>query len=446
MLRYETIPDYLEAVSAQIRWKRTRPGILSELKQHLEDQRDAFAREGHANAEQLAVDEMGDPVAVGAELDRIHCPRPQYGLLALTMFLASSGAALRVWLSAAWAQYDMNADLKSTLLAVGLGCTALLCGYFLDYTRLGLQGKKLYLGAFLAGILALALSPHANGIPYYARYITLCYPVGYVFWLYTCYRRGWTGLIRAMAGGIPLAWICLMIPDMFSLLTLLLTGLALWAGAAWYDWFGVGRRKTLLVILCGAGALAAAAVWFSSPGELQRLKIALNPELEPLGRGYQGTVIREALGTSQWVGEGAGTPLPYEMTVPGGSADALLTTLIYKVGWLAFLSVILAFALLVVWLLHRCFRQKNRLGKAVVLAVVVPLCLQALSGIAWNLGYTLFSPSFPLITSNWNTVVTMGLIGLALSVFREERMVYRQEGSQTRLLPRCRIKILIQKC
>ena len=37
-----------------------------------------------------------------------------------------------------------------------------------------------------------------------------------------------------------------------------------------------------------------------------------------------------------------------------------------------------------------------------------------------NLGYVLFSASMPLVTGNLSTVVTMGLIGLALSVFRQE--------------------------
>lgn len=87
MSECNTIQAYLDAVAEQIRWKRAKPVVLSELEQHLEDQRDTFAFEGCANAEQLAVEEMGDPVSVGAELDRIHRPKPQWGLLALTVLL-----------------------------------------------------------------------------------------------------------------------------------------------------------------------------------------------------------------------------------------------------------------------------------------------------------------------------------------------------------------------
>ena len=66
---YNTIRAYLDAVGEQIRWKRAKPAVLGELEQHLEDQRETFASEGCANAEQMAVEEMGDPVSVGTELD-----------------------------------------------------------------------------------------------------------------------------------------------------------------------------------------------------------------------------------------------------------------------------------------------------------------------------------------------------------------------------------------
>ena len=76
MEKPETIREYLDAVQEQIRWKRARPVLARELEQHLTDQRDAFLEEGAdlETAERLAVEEMGDPVRVGTELDRVHRP------------------------------------------------------------------------------------------------------------------------------------------------------------------------------------------------------------------------------------------------------------------------------------------------------------------------------------------------------------------------------------
>ena len=85
-----------------------------------------------------------------------------------------------------------------------------------------------------------------------------------------------------------------------------------------------------------------------------------------------------------------------------------------------FLLLVLAVAGLLLWLLWKCLRQRNQAGRLVALSVILPLGLQMLFSVMQNLGYILFSASMPLVTGNLPTVITMGLIGLALSVFREE--------------------------
>ena len=60
-------------------------------------------------------------------------------------------------------------------------------------------------------------------------------------------------------------------------------------------------------------------------------------------------------------------------------------------------------------------------------------------------GVPLSSASFPLIMGNLSTVLNMGLIGLALSVFRGERLPREPAYEGTRLLPRYRIRITLQK-
>ena len=134
--------------------------------------------------------------------------------------------------------------------------------------------------------------------------------------------------------------------------------------------------------------------------------------------------VRKALSVSQWLGTGnwseVASPYPFERTVPDWNHDFFLTTVVYKLGWLPFLLLVLAVAGLLLWLLWKCLRQRNQAGRLVALSVIVPLALQVIFSIMQNLGYVLFSASMPLVTGNLPTVVTMGLMGLALSVFRQE--------------------------
>ena len=173
----DNIRAYLETAGEQIRWERARRVVISELRQHLEDQRDAFAAEGREEAERLAVEEMGDPVTVGAELDRIHRPKPQWGLLALTAVFALTGTVLRVWLTADWADTYQNLDPLRAGLAFMLGCGALLAGYFLDISCLGHYAGKIYVGFLVFTLLMWRFSPQVAGVAFYARYMVLFAPV-----------------------------------------------------------------------------------------------------------------------------------------------------------------------------------------------------------------------------------------------------------------------------
>lgn len=442
----KAIQAYLETVAAQIRWKRARAVILPELAQHLEDQRDAFAAEGCEHPEQLAVEEMGDPVPVGIELDRLHRPRAQWGLLCLAMAFALLGTLLRVWLTQEFAHPSV---LYRTAIALILGYGALLLGYFFDCTYLARHGRSLYVLTLGVSLLVLFTSPIINGVSYYTRYVILGYPVIYALWLYSWRRYGWVGLIASLAGGIPLGLLCLMVPDQFGLLLLSMGMLVLTLWAAWNDWFGIGKGKSAAFVLSCALLAAGAALRYalSSPYLMQKFTAVFHPEQAPEGRGYGALAIRTILDASQWMGTGTwnenGTPL--EQTLPGYDGEAFLTTLIHQIGWLPFLLVLCVFAVLILWLFCRCLRQKSYLGKWVVIAVVLTLSVQACCSVLWSLGFPVLDAAFPLVIGNLNTVIDLWLIGLALSVFREERILRDLPCAPKLPLPRYRLTITLQK-
>lgn len=425
MPEHKTIRDYLDTVEEQIRWKRARPVVLRELEQHLTDQRDAFWDEEHPlrEAERLAVEEMGDPVSVGTELDRIHRPKPQWALLALTVALAMAGGVLRIRLTADWGGAHMAADPVRTILAVALGCVCLVAAYLLDYTYLLRHARWVYLGALAVCAVSLKFSPQINCVSYYTRILAFFLPVVYAVWLYSCRNKGMQGFFLAVAGGMPLVLICMLAPSIPALFVLLVSGLVLLLFAIRSGWLGEEGKTammvmTAMIVLIAVGVCAHAVMegYFHT-----RLMMLFHPERDPLGFGYQALMLRKALDASVWWGQGswpAGEPYPFEMAVPNCETDCFLTTVIFRLGWGPFLLLVAAFAGLMGWMLLRCLRQKSRAGKMVVLSVVLPLCLQALFSVVLNLGFVLFSTQMPLVIGNLQTVMSMALLGLALSVFR----------------------------
>ena len=93
MTPFEKIQAYSKAVCAQMRWKKAHAVITEEIENHLIDQRNAYMADGadEAAATDKAITQMGDPVTVGAQLDRTHRPKPQWGLMAIAIVFLVSG-------------------------------------------------------------------------------------------------------------------------------------------------------------------------------------------------------------------------------------------------------------------------------------------------------------------------------------------------------------------
>ena len=433
----ETIRDYLDTAAAQIRWKRARTVVVRELETHLEDQRNEFQAEGHSpeEAERLAVEEMGDPVAVGTDLDRLHRPRPQWGMLALTLALLLAGSWLRYALTRAGAPWGEDLDPIRCALSAAVGAAVLMGAYFLDVSRLLRWARWVYIGGIIAGVLSLHLSPNVNNASYFTRYVVLFYPAVYAFWLYACRGKGWQGLLAAVAGGIPLAAIGVMAPFLQGVIQLLVIGCFLLLLAIWMGWFTVPRRQGMAAVGGLAAAMAGAVLWMllGAGYNASRIQILLHPETDPMGSGYQSIMTQRVLDASRLVGEGSELPIRLEtirgrellpeMMLPEWNHDFLPTTMVYKLGWLPYLLLLAALAALFLWMLRRCACQRSQSGKLLALAVVGTLAVQSAFAVVLNLGFVLFSAQLPLVTGNLHSVADCALIGLALSAFRSESIL-----------------------
>ena len=82
---------YIQTVTEQIRCKRALPLVTKELEGHIEDQKSDYMKAGMnaEEAEEAAVLEMGDPVEVGVEMDRIHRPKMAWKMIGLIAIFES---------------------------------------------------------------------------------------------------------------------------------------------------------------------------------------------------------------------------------------------------------------------------------------------------------------------------------------------------------------------
>lgn len=93
--------DYAQSVCDQIRWKKAKRVISEEIENHLIDQKNAYLAEG-MNEEAAAAEtirQMGDPVQIGTELDRVHRPKPAWSMIFLTAAILLLGVGIKLFVT-----------------------------------------------------------------------------------------------------------------------------------------------------------------------------------------------------------------------------------------------------------------------------------------------------------------------------------------------------------
>ena len=407
----------------QVRWKKARPGLAAEIRTHLLDQRDACLAQGmdEGAAQGEAVRQMGDPVALGTDLDRVHRPRPQWGLLVFALALAALGTLVRLFLT-----MDTPSATPGLTHIIGgvLGAVCLAAGDRLDVSALGRVAGWLCLGFLIVVTPMLPIwvfSWQESEVP--AIYLLLIlFPLTLALLLWRLRGRGWPGLLGALAWALLCGILCLLMARLLAFSQVILSTLVLGLFFARRDWFGIGKRLGMvLVAVLGLGILFLIVYY----GYWTQFRFDIHPELDPLNRGYYAATIRTALSGAKWLGPADPALLFMEEgfpLVPYLGEEALLANLICSWGWLPFLAVVGAFAAFFLWMLWKTIRLRQTLGRAVCLGGLMALGVQAVFSLLLNLGVPLFAASFPLVVGNTGTVLNMFLIGLMLSAFRDGAM------------------------
>ena len=431
----DRLEEYLSTVRQQVRWKRARDGATQELRTHLLDQRDAYLDQGidEESATKESVRQMGDPVEVGTALDRIHRPRPQWGLLVLVGMLLCMGYGAQLLLrDVALASPD---NLEETfyesrwLVGVAMGLVLLFVVYFLDYTLLARRPLLCYWAGVLILIVVFNRSHQVNGRYFEIQYWMLLAPVFLAVLIYAMRGKRWFGLLACMGGTALLTGMALMIPNVTIAMLVFGAGMLMTILSVWRGWMGVPVKRAM----AGFGiVLFLFVLWLwtcvvTSEYVSRRLQMAIDPAQDPLEYGYHALAVRSLLADAKWIGQGDVTFMDYhsaELMLPEIASSTLLTWVIHRLGWAAGIAMIGAFALLLGWMTRKALKQRGMLGSLIAVAVVFTLAAQVGSFLLFNLGLPLFGIiSLPLVSyGHWAMLVNMTLIGLALSVFREESL------------------------
>lgn len=428
----DKIAEYLETVRQQIRWKRAQPVVLGEIKDHISDLKSALLKDGldEETATDKAVTEMGDPILVGEQLDHAHRPKPDWALFTLTGVMLLFGSAIQFFIAGA-------GTFEQQMAWVGMSIIVMLAAYFADFTIVGKYPQLVFSLLCAITVVGCFFTGTVRGTASYAIYPLLLFPTAFAGLVYSMRNKGYGGLILCGAAFVVPAFLSMIVPNLTVFFLLGVSCLSILTAAVLKGWFNV-KKLSAMFILYGSTAAVLSILFFMIIGvgyRAERLRVALNPSLDPTGMGYMGTTIQRILSHSQFIG--SGMPIDgYGVSVgasnflgarilPEVNTDYLLTYLTYEFGWITLLIIVALFAAFITRAIMLCNKQKSVLGFLTSTAIISTFSVQLIVYIASNLGFLVLSPlSLPLISYGKMALVTNSfLIGLLLSVFRTGELV-----------------------
>ena len=404
----ECVNEYLETVGGQIRWRRARRLLLRELSDHIADQAAAFEAEGRSPEEALAgaVAEMGEPEAVGRELDRLHRPQNRRGLAVTVAALFAAGVLLQLFAAGLMGDAKDVFYFRRQVLGLLLAAGVLTGLWFSDYTLL-LRRKWVPAAALLllclGPILCTPLLPFYSYHGYQlALYPTLLLPVPYAALVVSLRGRGTRAVLLCGGLALPLPiWAFVAVSSTGYLVTLASMLLVLLA-AVGLGWFRGKRRWNLLAAL---GPALAIPLYFLRHLEhaARRIDAFLGPDL-----------FYERL--RMW-------ELPSLFV--GSSPELLLAETAQGLGRWVFWAAAGLIVLFAALLLRRIHALHSRTGKFLALSAFLPLFLQAAIYWLYNLGWwPLGVLSLPFLSYGvFFLLVDAALAGVLLSVLRMDALV-----------------------
>ena len=419
--------EYLRCVTDQIRCKKACPGIEKELEDHITDQAEMYLKKGMTEEQALkkAIAEMGDPVQVGVELDRIHRPQMSWGLVLLAGIL---GIVLQYGLKSHG--YEMGFPQRQLLFTV-VGFVLMLGIYYLDYSILGKYGKWMA-GVFLALMgLTIPCRLYMGGAGTYLRLGNMAVSVPLLMYLYVplfgavlySYRRKGYEALWKIAGwmilpvGLVVQSASLIHAALLALALLMMVTIAI--QRSWYD---ISKKRTLFALWGGGTAffITGSVIIFEKILKAYQQE-RIQAYFDQTGiYGYMQNQIAGVFRESKMLGKSISGMKILESNLAGFNGELIWMSLIACFGIIAGMIVAGLYVMLI-WKIFRISgKQSNELGKMIGYGCGLVFAGQIVYSFLICLNIV---PEMPVILpflsyGGSGTLLSYILMGLVLSVYR----------------------------
>ncbi|MED3612015.1 FtsW/RodA/SpoVE family cell cycle protein [Bacillus wiedmannii] len=409
---------FVSEVTNHIKSKEAKSFVATELDFHLKQAKNTWIEKGLSEevAENKAVEQMGSPIKLGQELNKLHKPKVDWFLLILLV------AAMGLGFLPVLAFEYTNDVIMNKVIFVILGVITAIGMMLLDYRKLERMGLLFYTIGVVV-LLMLYCFPNASmiGEPLIkigpiAVDCLMAVPFFFLAWasFFNNNRLKVIHLVVLYLFSLYLFLIVSTLSSIFVYMTMVFV--MLW-------WSKLGKKTALIITIVPICLfIIKASVSWSSGYHLDRvLGYFLNPESDAGGAGFMYIRLKEVMSSAGWFGTSGDTKF-----IPAADTDFVFASLTYYYGYVLALILVSVLSLFVARLVIISYKINDRYGKLLLVGGMTLFVVQFIYNVGMILGLLpIASISLPFISYGLTpTVFHALLIGIVLSVYRRKDMSF----------------------
>lgn len=414
---------FLKEVTNHIKSKEAKDLVATELKFHLKQAKNMWMDKGLSEevAEDKAVEQMGSPIKLGQELNKLHKPKVDWFLLILLV------AAMGLGFLPVIAFGYMNDLLMDKVIFVVLGIATALGMMLINYRKLERLGWLFYTIGVLI-LLMLYCFPNAGmlGEPIIKVgliAIDRLMAVPFFFLAWASFFNNSRIKVMHLVALYLFSLYLFLIGAAFSVIFIYITMVfvMLW-------WSKLGKKKALIITIVPICLLIIGA-YFSWPTVkgvyLDRFLGYLNPERDAQGAGFMYIRLKEVMSSAGWFGTYGDVKF-----IPNPDTDFVFASLTYYYGYVLALVLVLILSLFVARLIFISYTINDRYGKLLLIGGMTLFVVQFLYNVGMILGLLpITAISLPFISYGLTPTVFHALVmGIVLSVYRRKDIPARKSA------------------
>lgn len=431
---YTDIKSYLDTVCEQIRYKKAHIIIKKELEEHIVDQTDAFITEGIEQeiAVQKAITEMGDPILVGTELDRVYRPKLKWEFILFVFLFLFANIAVRLIMQKNSPSY-INFFTISNVITLLISVIVMVIFYYIDFTILVNHSKMIY-GIYVAVMLLLHAYSMFFGFNHgilFLNYIIIIPPLIYIFpiilvgLLYDCRGKSYGTIILCGCSFLIPALIEFNKGHNIAILLVAIISLILLLISICKSWFSVNKMYALLLVIIPT--ILFLIIICHLPYFAYKLNNIHFVITEPMGGDFVRTILQANVKGAVLFGEGNLNAISFTNNISSFlDLNYFPAFALHFCGWVIFLLFFVIYLFFICRGFLLAYKQKSQLGFMTANAILITISLISIWNIACNSGFFIYvnqleMPFFP--NSGSSSIMFFMLMGILLSVFRTGDMV-----------------------